>query len=63
MNPGSPEAHSAGCTCPTEPNENGKGAHYAGTHREQDTAHFLISENCILHGSDCWRGEPSGVAA
>lgn len=47
LNPGSPEAVAAGCTCPTIDNGHGLGyRHYPGKERPQ----FIRVQTCPLHG-------------
>lgn len=50
LNPGDPKALEAGCKCPADTNQHGKGLD--GSYSE---AHFLIVESCPLHGSACWK--------
>lgn len=49
MNPGSPEAVEAGCTCPVFDNANG-----AGIKLSDGTVAHWRNENCPLHRVPAW---------
>lgn len=51
MNPGSPEAFEAGCTCPRMDNAHGRGW-MGGAKDEDGETIYVISEDCPMHGND-----------